>query len=253
MSEVVPLDGLLQSRAAPLLCYPVFDADEAGWRLGELRALGVEVLELRGRHRVGAVPVLGKGHVGIVVATRLHGAPAALKIRRVDADRESFEAEAVSLRRANQVSVGPRLLGFSQNFLLMELVEGDYLPNWLGGLGPSEGRRLSRVLRLLLDKVRCLDAAGLDHGELSSAHRHVIVANDRPRIIDFESASASRRVANVTSIAHYIFFNGRMRGMVGGLLPVPEARILIEALRRYKRSPTDGNFLSLLRVCGLSA
>lgn len=253
MGEVVPLDGLLRSRAAPLLCYPVFDADEAGRRLGELRALGVEALEFRGRHRVGAAPVLGKGHVGVVVAARIRGAPAAVKIRRVDADRGSLEAEAESLGRANRVSVGPRLLGASRNFLLMELVEGDYLPDWVGGLGPSEGPRLRRVLRLLLDKARRLDAAGLDHGELSRAQRHVIVSGDGPRIIDFESASAGRRAANVTSIAHYIFFSGRMRGMVGGLMPVPESGVLIGALRRYRRSPSDGSYLGLLRACGLCA
>jgi len=225
LGEVVPLDGLLRSRAAPLLCYPVFDADEAGRRLGELRALGVEALEFRGRHRVGAAPVLGKGHVGVVVAARIRGAPAAVKIRRVDADRGSLEAEAESLGRANRVSVGPRLLG----------------------------ARLRRVLRLLLDKARRLDAAGLDHGELSRAQRHVIVSGDGPRIIDFESASAGRRAANVTSIAHYIFFSGRMRGMVGGLMPVPESGVLIGALRRYRRSPSDGSYLGLLRACGLCA
>ena len=253
MSEIVPLDGLLQSRMAPLLCYPRLDADEAERRLGELRLLGVEALELRGRHRVGEVPVLGKGHVGVVVAARIGDASAALKIRRVDADRDSLAAEAESLRRANLVSVGPRLMAASSNFLLMELIEGDYLPDWVGGLGPSEERRLRRVIRLLLDKARRLDSAGLDHGELSRAHRHVIVAGDEPRIIDFESASTGRRAANVTSVAQYVYFNRRMKAMVEGLMPTPEREALIEALRRYKRSPTDGNYGGLLQVCGLRA
>jgi len=253
LSEIIPLDGLLQSRAALIVCYPRFDADEAERRLLELRLLGVEALELRGRHRVGMVPVLGKGHVGVVVAARFGGASAALKIRRVDADRESFAAEAESLETANRVSVGPRLLGASDNFLLMELIEGDYLHDWVGGLQPSEGGRLRRVLRRLIEKARGLDLVGLDHGELSRAHRHVMVDGDEPRIIDFESASTGRRVANVTSITQYVYLNRRMRGLVGGVMPVPEPGALIEALRRYKRSPTDGSFRGLLGVCGLGA
>ena len=120
LGEIVSLDGLLQSQLALLLCYPRYDSDEGEWRLRELRSLGVEGLELRGRHRVGGMPVLGKGHVGVVVAARFEGASAALKIRRVDADRESLDAEAENLRIANRVSVGPRLLGVSDNFLLME-------------------------------------------------------------------------------------------------------------------------------------
>lgn len=253
MSETIPLDGLLQTRVAPLICYPRFDDDEAERRLRELHILGVEALELRGRHRVGEVPVLGKGHVGVVVAARFGGASVALKIRRVDADRESLAAEAENLKMANRVSVGPRLLAASANFLLMELVEGDYLPDWVDGLGPSDGDLLRRVLRRLLNKARRLDQVRLDHGELSRAHRHVIVAGGEPRIIDFESASTGRRAANVTSIAHYLYFTRRMRALIGGILPMPEPDALLQALRRYKRSPTDRNHGGLLNVCGLEA
>lgn len=254
MSEIVSLDGLLQSRMAPLISYPVFNADEAERRLKELRILGVEALELRGRHKIGEVPVLGKGHVGVVVAARTSGATsAALKIRRIDADRDSFAVEADNLRMANDVSVGPRLIGSSLNFLLMELIEGDYLPDWVGGLGPSEECLLRHVIRLLLDKARRLDSVGLDHGELNRAHRHVIVTRDEPRIIDFESASTGRSVANVTSVAHYVFFNRQMMAKVDGLLLTPEREALIEALRRYKWSPTDENYGGLLQICGLRA
>jgi len=251
LSDIVSLDGLLKTRAALLLCYPRLDIDEAERRLQELRLLEVEAFELRGRHKVGEIPVLGKGHVGVVVMVRFDGASAALKIRRVDADRESFAAEAESLRVANRVSVGPKLLGASVNFLLMELIEGEYLTEWVEGLRPSDDYCLRHVLRHLFDKTRRLDMAGLDHGELSRAHRHVIVAGDEPRIIDFESASTGRRVANVTSIANYIFFNRGMRGRVGRILSVPESEALIEVLRRYKRSPTDVNYSRLLDLCGL--
>jgi len=253
LSEIVSLDGLLQSKLALLLCYPRYDSDEAERRLRELRSLGVEGLEFRGMHRIGEMPVLGKGHVGVVVAARFEGASAALKIRRVDADRESLDAEAENLRTANRVSVGPRLLGASDNFLLMELMEGKYLTDWVGGLHRSDEGRLRGVLRHLFDKARRLDSVGLDHGELSSAHRHVIVVGDEPRIIDFESASAGRRVANVTSIANYIYFNNLMRGLVEGMLPGPRPDALIEALRHYKWSPTDSSYSRLLDMCGLGA
>ncbi len=251
MSEIVPLDGLLKTRVALLLCYPRFDADEAERRLRELQSLGVEALEFRGRHRIGEMPVLGKGHVGVVVAARFEGELVALKIRRVDADRESFDAEVENLKMVNRVSVGPRLLEASDNFLLMEFIEGEYLAEWVGGLQRSDGDHLRRVLHHLFDKARRLDSVGLDHGELSRAHRHVIVVGDEPRIIDFESASAGRRVSNVTSIAHYVYFNRVMSGSVDKIMPVPEPEALIEALRRYKRSSTDSNYSRLLDVCGL--
>jgi len=204
LSEVVPIHRLLQSRAAIILCYPKFDNEEAGRRLRELKKIGVEALELRGRHKVGNVPLLGKGHVGVVVAAQQKGASAALKIRRMDADRESLLEEAENLKIANQVSVGPRLKEKSENFLLMEFIEGPYLVDWVANLGPSDIPLLRQTIRILLGKARALDSVGLDHGELSRAHRHVIVSRNHPRIIDFESASTRRKAANVTSISQFI-------------------------------------------------
>jgi putative serine/threonine protein kinase len=252
LGEVIPLERLLQSRASLLICYPTFDVEEAERRLRELRHLRVEAVELRGRHQIRGLKVLGKGHVGVVVAVQADGVTAALKIRRVDADRDSFCTEAEHLRLANGVSVGPRLLAASANFLLMEMVEGDYLADWVDELETSDSWLLRLVLRRLFDKAEVLDRVGLDHGELSRAHRHVIVSESEPRIIDFESASVNRRAANVTSIVHYTFFNGRMRNLIGKILPLPDREMLIEALRRYRRSPIDKHYDGIIAVCNLN-
>ncbi len=251
MSETIPVDGLIGSRAGFLLSYPRFEEGRALERLGELGALGVTEIELRGRHMIDGVPVLGKGHVGVVLAARFDGSTVALKVRRVDADRGTMEREAEYLRVANGVSVGPRLFGVSRNFLLMELIEGEYLVDWVGGLGPGDAGVLGRVVGGLLDRAHRLDMAGLDHGELSSAHRHVVVSGGVPRIIDFESASTRRRCSNVTSVAHYLFFNRRMREGVGRVLVLPDREALLGALAGYKSGPSGERLGALKSVLGL--
>ena len=251
MIETIPIDGLIGSRAGFLLSYPVYDGEVAEERLVELRGLGVEAVELQGHHAINGVPVLGKGHVGVVLAARASGRLVALKVRRVDADRETLEREAEYLRVANGVSVGPRLFGVSRNFLLMELIEGEYLVDWVGDLEPDDARVLRRVIGELLDRAHRLDIVGLDHGELSSAHRHVMVAGGVPRIIDFESASTGRRCSNVTSVAHYLFFNRRMRERVGSVLGLPERGALLGALAGYKSGPSGEGLGALKLVLGL--
>jgi putative serine/threonine protein kinase len=251
LSETIPVDGLIGSRAGFLLSYPRFEEGRALERLGELGALGVTEIELRGRHMIDGVPVLGKGHVGVVLAARFDGSPVALKVRRVDADRGTMEREAEYLKVANGVSVGPRLFGVSRNFLLMELIEGEYLVDWVGGLGPGDAGVLGRVVGGLLDRAHRLDMVGLDHGELSSAHRHVVVSGGVPRIIDFESASTVRRCSNVTSVAHYLFFNRRVRERVGRVLVLPEREALLVALAGYKSGPSGERLGALKSVLGL--
>ena len=251
MSEVIPLGGLLESRAGFLLSYPADDGERARVVLGELEEMGVSALVLRGRHAIDGVPVQGKGHVGIVVAALLGGEEVAVKLRRADADRASMEAEGGFLRVANGASVGPQLLGVSREVLAMELVEESYLVDWVGGLGPEDVGELRGVLLDLMEQARRLDVAGLDHGELSSAQRHVIVSGGVARIVDFESASVSRRCSNVTSMAQYLFFNRGMVGGVEGVMPLPDRDGLVGALSAYRRRPGEASFRRVLVASGL--
>ena len=250
MSDVVPLEGLLESEVGALLSYPKYNDEIATARLGELQSLGVEGIELRGHSLIGRIPVLGKGHVGVVVSALYGGDSVALKIRRVDADRDSMEDEAEYIRVANSVSVGPMLLGVSRNFLLMELVEGEFLVDWLGGPGASESL-VRGMLRGVLERARRLDVVGLDHGELSRAPRHILVACGMPRIVDFESASIRRRCKNVTSVTQFLFLNRLVRGRVERFMGLPEGDEILGALRAYRRGASEDSFQDLLTVCGL--
>lgn len=251
MSETISIGSLHGSKAFRLLSWPSFDEALAEERLRDLRLLGVDALLLGGPHLVGSLRILGKGHVGIVVAAKMGEARAALKVRRTDADRATLRDEAELLGLANSVRVGPELLGCTDDLLLMELIEGAYLGDWLEGLTPSDGGPLRDVLGSLLGDARRLDEVGLDHGELVRVRRHIIVAGGVPRIIDFESASTGRRAANVTTVVQSLFLNQATSAKLGRLMRLPEREGLLAALRRYKAEMSDGGFGELLRVLGL--
>lgn len=251
MSEVISIGSLHGSKAFRLLSWPSFDEAMAEERLRDLRLLGVDAILLGGPHLVGSLRILGKGHVGIVVAAKMGEVRAALKVRRTDADRATLRDEAELLGLANSVRVGPELLGCTDDLLLMELIEGVYLGDWLEGLTPSDGGPLRGVLGSLLGDARRLDEVGLDHGELVRVRRHIIVAGGVPRIIDFESASTRRRAANVTTVVQSLFLNQATSAKLGRLMRLPEREGLLAALRWYKAEMSDGGFVELLRVLGL--
>jgi putative serine/threonine protein kinase len=218
-------------------------------RLDELRKLRVAALEFIGEKRVLNVRVLGKGCVGIVTVAWKDGEKAALKIRRTDADRESMRREAMMLRKANLADVGPRLLGVSKDFLMMQFVEGQLLPEWLEQKAGKA--HVKRVLRDVTEQCWRLDVAGLDHGELSHAPKHVLVtAEDNAFIVDFESASVKRKPSNVTSICQFLFISEFSR-KVAERLGFRDKKTVIDALRRYKKDVNRKNFEKALESCGL--
>jgi putative serine/threonine protein kinase len=250
---LVPVEKIQDSelkRISLVLCYPRPTETEVSSRIRELRSLGVEALLFRGRTEISGIPILGKGHVGVVVAALRGRQELALKIRRVDANRETMHVEAEMLRKANGVSVGPKLLNCTDNFLLMELIEGKNLQQWLGE--ETDAERVQQVLRELLEQCRRLDEEGIDHGELSRAHRHVVVtASGQARIIDFETASTLRRTSNLTSIAHYLFFGKENSAAIQRVLGEIDLKELQSRLRSYKEEPTEKSFREILRYARL--
>ena len=249
MFEPVPLDGLLDSDLRVLLSFPHFDEAVAARRLEELVSLGVSSLVQGGPLRFYDLQLLGRGHTGVVVEADSVFGRVAVKLLRVDADRLSMGDEARFLGVANGVGVGPVLYGCSEGCLVMELVRGPYLQDWLDGLPSVEAVR--GLLQDLFWKARRLDAVGLDHGELAKAFKHIFVCGGVARIIDFESGSLVRRCQNVTSLVQFVFLNDYVSSRVGRVLSLPDRGAVIGALGVYKRCMSDGAFLEVLRVCGL--
>ena len=248
---IVPVDQLNQEPYPIVLCFPNPSAADLQSRLQELCSLGVTALEFSGSACLFGVglPVLGKGFVGIVVVAHRNGKRVAVKIRRTDADRATLLHEARMLAIANSINVAPKLIEASKNFLVMELVESEVLLDWLKT--NKDGLTLKRVLREVLEQCFRLDEAGLDHGELSKAPKHVLVdKGGNPFIVDFETASSERRVANVTAICQYLYAgNSSASKVLAEIFGEKDRLLLLKALQAYKKNRTRENFERLLKVC----
>ncbi|MDR0318410.1 MAG: serine/threonine protein kinase, partial [Nitrososphaerota archaeon] len=93
---------------------------------------------------------------------------------------------------------------------------------------------------------------GLDHGELSKAPRHLIVDNKSGKsfIVDFETASIQRRVANVTSVCQHLFVgNNIIPRLIWETLGEKNREHIISTLRNYKKEKSRENFEALLQAC----
>ncbi|HVP27155.1 MAG TPA: RIO1 family regulatory kinase/ATPase [Candidatus Bathyarchaeia archaeon] len=246
----IPIEKLSEEPYASIVCYPKPSKTELRNRICELKRLGVNALIFSGKKQVFNLSVLGKGCVGIVTLAFRKSEKTALKIRRTDADRSRMRCEAELLKKANSVSVGPKLLGVSKNFLLMQYIDGDLLPAWL------EKRRgktqTKKVFREVLEQCYRLDKIGLDHGELSHAPKHVIISKEgEPFIVDFETASIDRRPSNVTSICQFLFIGSESARKIAESLGEKDKTTVVEALRLYKSNRTRENFKKILTICSL--
>jgi len=206
-----------------------------------MESLGVKSIMLGGRTTINGRRVAGKGQVGIVFRAKIGNKVCALKVRRIDADRETMDEEARLHKIANGAGVGPKLEAHTKNLIAMEFVDGQSVVDWVEDAGKA---KLRRTARSVLEQCYSLDSAGLDHGELSRLDRHVIVA-DNPFIIDFESASTARKTCNVTAAAQSIFLHGAVANRVKRMVQADREKALY-ALKIYKRDQTRANFDAVL-------
>ena len=235
-----------------ILGYPNATNRQIKSRINELEKLKIKSICLTGPTTIGNLEILGKGYVGLVVLVKRGNKEVALKIRRTDSQRENMKNESILLKLVNSVSVGPKMIDVSKNFLVMEYIEGKKFSDWIEILkGSGSAKQLKSTIRNVLEDCYRLDQIGFDHGELSNISKHVIVGKNKVALIDFESSSTKRRPSNVTSITQAFFIGSGIAKHAQKIYKNSSKEKIIFALKSYKQEKTRDNFEKLLKILKL--
>ena len=247
-------ENLAEEPYSSIIGYPHPTMRQVRLRISEFERLGIRSVSFTGPTSIGKLGVLGKGYVGVVVLAKRGTKKIALKIRRTDSQRSSMKGEAELLKIVNWVKVGPKFYDATKNCLVMEYVEGLKIGDWVKSVtGRGSATRIKSVVKKVLEDCYRLDRAGLDHGELSSISKHVIVGKTKQTMIDFESSSTQRRVSNVTSATQAIFIGSEISKKIQRIYRNPTKKEIIDSLRLYKKDGSRQSFESLLDVLRLPA
>ncbi len=253
-SERVPTSSLVRTPYIRILTYPKISLRAARSRLAQLNKLGVKLLIFEGRSKIGGLGILGIGTVSVVVKSEVGGEVFALKIRRTDANRPRMREEFELTRLANRIGIGAQVLSHTRDMMLLQYLDYVELYAWFKSLRGPERRAMARgIIHRVLNQCRKLDIMGLDHGQLSNLRKHIVVVDNVPYIIDFESASLNRKPKNVTTAAQYILIGGKMSALARRLIGVKSHGPLLAALREYKETKSDVSYAHLLEVLRLSS
>ena len=220
-------------------------------RLKELEIMGVSSFLPAGSTKIGKFSILGKGGVGVVVRVEAKDKKTyALKIRRIDANRKSMEREVRLHKIANSVGVGPNIYANSENFILMDFIDGWNIIRWLNQQNINN-EQVRKVAISTLEQCYNLDMANLDHGELSCLDHHVLVSKSiYAHIVDFESSSIDRRTCNVTAAANSLLLKGPVSKHVNKNIHFAEQEKIIRLLRIYKSNHTRASFDKIIEAFG---
>jgi putative serine/threonine protein kinase len=227
-----------------LLTYPLFDEKTFDNRMRELSSLDINAVFSFGNVQLKFSHIIGKGSVGLVTLVKSRNKLLALKIRRIDANRVNMYDEVLYHSLANSIGIGPFLVNFSENFILMEYVKGLNIGSWYNS--ETSDKKLLHCTNEILRQSFLLDCLNLDHGQLSRLDRHIIVSPEgHPTILDFETSSTKRRCSNVTSVSQSIFLHGPIHAKLADAVNKGRTEI-IKSIKEYKKQMNHETFQCIL-------
>ena len=261
MAVEMSLEHFIANGYGPLLAYPSGDAALEQQRFTWLTEQWVQSIHSYGSKPIGAFKTLGLGYGGLVLLVRNPSRLLALKLRRSDAPNSSFAFEAEAIATANRFNIGPQLISYNDDCLLMEYLPGPKFIDWLHSPAATFEATRSIVYQLLSQAFQ-LDQAGLDHGDLRCITEHVHIETTaqgdrfalRPVVIDFGKASRDRRPANITTLTQGLLLSTtiartiseQFSGTVLDCQLEPRRSHLIGLLRNYKNNPCQDAHQTLL-------
>lgn len=233
------------------LCYPKFSVNDYYSRITELRLLNIKFIILEGDTLLKTINILGKGSEGLVLKVQdARNKTMALKIKRSDSCRNNMKNEFDFYRYINKYDIGPKVYSYTENTLLMELINGLSARNWF--LKTKINSSIVRTVIVdILTQCYKLDKLHIDHGQLNKLDNHVIISCNGKKctIVDFESASNIRKVNNVTSAFQGLIFKGAISEQINKFLNYEEKRIeFLELLTKYKSDKSKENFESIIAL-----
>lgn len=181
------------------------------------------------------VELFTKGKRGVIFKANYHDKPVVVKIPRPDSDASNTPAlEARYLEKANAVGIGPKLYLSSDNFVIMEFIDGVLIGDFLQN-NSVKSERFIQVIKLIFDQLVLLDKIRINKFELTNPYKHIIIKKDfDPVLIDFERARHTTRPKNVTQFAEYL--------TSGNILPLLQERDLLLDVVKFKAEVS--NYLS---------
>tara|TARA_Y100001936_G_C15890811_1_gene567883 strand:+ start:87 stop:917 length:831 start_codon:yes stop_codon:yes gene_type:complete len=240
-----PISSFKKEPYKKILSFPKIKDSEIEKRLKELKKIGITHVSFTGPLQIEKCNILGKGYVGMVVLAKQKDTKVALKIRRIDSPRKNMSNEAKLLKIVNKLNIGPKFIKNSKNFLIMEYIKGEKIIDW-AKKPETKAKEIRFIVKNVLRECYCLDDVGMDHGELSTIDKHVIINKKRSTMIDFESSSMNRKPSNVTGATQALFIGTGLAKTIQKKIKLPTKKKIIELIRDYKKNPTQDTFDNLL-------
>jgi putative serine/threonine protein kinase len=194
--------------------------------------------------KVKELNFLAKGKRGMVYTGIYKGKKVAVKLQRVDTKAIlRIKNEGDILSRINKFNIGPKLLFYTDEYMVYTFVEGDFIADFLEKNGKEKVRK---VLIDIFVQLNQLDKLKIDKEEMHHPVKHVIIGK-KAVLIDFERAHFTEKPKNVTQFIQFIV-SKRISDLLEEKRIKTKKELMLSLARDYKRNYSKSTFNSILAI-----
>jgi predicted Ser/Thr protein kinase len=133
--------------------------------------------------------------------------------------------------------VGPKLVEVKKDYFKYKFTEGEFILDYFKSKNPKP------IIIAVLKQCRVMDKLKVNKLEMHNPHKHIIIKNKKPVMIDFERAYETKKPKNVTQFCQFI-----MSRKVYEIIKYKiNKRELISILKTYKKNQTRLNFNKIIK------
>ena len=161
----------------------------------------------------------------------------ALKVHRLNS-KNTIINEGNILLQTNKFSVGPKLYKYSENYLIMDYLEGINLKDYLYKSKNINKKNLQNIVHNTLKQCLKLDLHNIDHTEIQGGKHIIVGENGAIKLLDFDKSKITSKPHNFTSAVSLFFGGGHISKKVCNILEInltKERDFLINLLVKYKK------------------
>lgn len=185
---------------------------------------------------------LAKGKRKIVYTGIYKNKKVAIKAVLPGKKTTSIHLESFYLEKLNKHKIGPKLLYFTNEFLIAEFVEGVFLKDFMQA---ASRQQLKWFLKEVLRQCFVMDNIGINKDEMHHPVKHILVRGKKVTMIDFERCRHTADTKNVTQFCQFLASNSDLLKSRG--FSLNRSEVIFHA-QEYKRNRTKKNFNNILKL-----
>ena len=174
-----------------------------------------------------------KGKRSIVYIGILNGKQVIIKKKNTNSkSKGSLKNEAKFLKILNKHRIGPKIISYKPNELVYIYIKGIPLKEYIKS---HNKKQIISMIKQVLKIAYKLDKLMINKKEFHNLSKHVLIYNNKARLIDFERCYYTKKPKNVTQCCQYI---NKLRLWKNNQTSI---------LRTYKKERTKINFNKILK------